>query len=172
MNMFDAIIIGITLLLAIKGFFEGFVKEIAGLIGIIGGLIVASKYNHQVGEYINSYIFQIPNKSAIDLVGFVAVFVGVWLFAVFIGFLITKILKVSSLSGLDRIFGFIFSGAKFFVLVSVIVALLYKIQFVKEYIEKYVKDSYVFPITLKVGDYVMNFSTKEFKDVKILQKGD
>ena len=38
MNMFDAIIIGITLILAIKGYFNGIIKELGGLVGIIGGL--------------------------------------------------------------------------------------------------------------------------------------
>ncbi|NPA11663.1 MAG: CvpA family protein [Epsilonproteobacteria bacterium] len=177
MNFFDAIVLAVTLLLAIKGFFNGFVKEIAGLVGIVGGLFLASKYNHQAGMYINDYIFNIPNKSAVDLVGFVAVFVGFWLFAVFIGFLFGKILKISALSGLDKMLGFIFAGAKFFLLVSVIVALLSQVALVREKMQEYVKDSFMYPITLKVGEAIMNLSSKDFenlgKNVKILKnKGD
>jgi membrane protein required for colicin V production len=171
LSLFDAIIVGITLILGIKGFFDGFIKEIAGLVGIIGGLFLASKFYHDAGLYINNYIFHIPNKSAIDLVGFVAVFVGFWIFAVFIGFLLGKILKISALGVFDRILGFVFASAKFFILVSVILTLLYQVAFIRENIKKYSQNSVVFPIMIKLGDKIINISPKEIensiKNVKI-----
>ncbi len=171
MSLFDGIIIAITLILAIKGFFNGFLKEIAGLVGIIGGLFLASKFYHQAGMYINSNLITIKNPSAIDLVGFIAVFIGFWIIAVFIGFLLGKILKISSLGIFDKILGFIFAGAKFFILVGIIFALLYKIEFIKEKIEKFTKSSYVFPIMLKIGDEIINLKPHDIqnsiKNVKI-----
>jgi membrane protein required for colicin V production len=171
LSIFDAVIIGITLILGIKGFFNGFIKEIAGLIGIAVGLFLASKFYHEAGVYINSYIFHIPNKSAIDLVGFVSVFVGFWIFTIFIGFLFAKILKVSALGGLDRILGFIFSGAKFFIMVAVILTLLYQVAFIKEKIEHYTKNSVIFPFMLNLGEKIINISPEEIeksiKNVKI-----
>jgi membrane protein required for colicin V production len=147
----DALIIGVTLILAIKGFFNGFVKEIAGLIGLIGGLYIASKFYHKAGVYINNNLIEIKNSSAIDLVGFIAVFVGFWLAAVFLGYLLNKILKISALGVLDRILGFIFAGAKFFLLISVIFALLYKVQFIKHKARKYFENSLIFPICVVTG---------------------
>jgi len=171
MNLFDAIILAVTLILAIKGFFNGFLKEIAGLIGIVGGLYLASVYYHQAGVYINRHLFEIKNTSAIDLVGFIAVFVGFWILAVFVGFLFSKILKISALGALDRILGFIFAGAKFFILVSVIVALLVKIEFIRQKINSYVKNSIVYPVMIKVGDSIINLNPqkieKSLKNVKI-----
>ena len=171
MSIFDGIIIGITLLLAIKGFFNGFIKEIAGLVGIVGGLFLASEYYHKAGIFINNNLITIKNPSAIDLVGFIAVFIGFWLLAVFVGFLLSKILKVSALGIFDRILGFIFAGAKFFILVSVIFALLYKVEFVKEKIDTFTKNSKVFPIMIKIGDEIINLKSqniqKSIKNVKI-----
>jgi membrane protein required for colicin V production len=168
---FDAVIIGITLILAIKGFFNGLVKEIAGLVGLIGGLYLASLFYHKAGVYINNNLIEIKNHSAVDLVGFIAVFIGFWLSAVFIGFLLNKILKISSLGVLDKILGFIFAGAKFFLLISIIIAMLYKVEFIKEKTQKYVKNSFVFPICLTAGDKILNFSPKDLeklsKNVKI-----
>jgi membrane protein required for colicin V production len=178
MNLFDAIIIAITLILGIKGFFNGFIKEIAGLVGIVGGLFLASIYYHQAGVYINHYIFNIPNKSAIDLVGFIAVFVGFWIFAVFIGFLLSKVLKISALGVFDRILGFLFASAKFFILVAVIISLLYQVEFLKEKMQKFEKNSVVFPIMLNIGDKIIHLNPKEIenniKNGKILKtfKGD
>jgi membrane protein required for colicin V production len=80
MNLLDGIIIAITLILAIKGYFNGVIKEVAGLIGIVGGLFLASKFYHQTGIYINDNLLTIPNKSAVNLVGFIVVFVGFWIF--------------------------------------------------------------------------------------------
>ena len=164
MNMFDAVILAITLILAIKGFFNGFLKEIAGLIGIVGGLYLASIYFHAAGNYINQHLFEIKNPSAIDLVGFIAVFVGFWILTVFVGFLLSKILKMSALGVLDRILGFIFAGAKFFILVSIILALLVKIEFVKQKLNPMLKNSIIYPFMIKIGDGIISINPKEIKN--------
>jgi membrane protein required for colicin V production len=170
---FDGIVIGITLILAIKGFINGFVKEIAGLIGLIGGLYLASIFFHQAGIYINENIFPIKNKSTIDLVGFIAVFLVVWLSVVFFGFIIGKLLQVSGLSFFNRLLGFIVSGAKFFLLISVVLALLYKVEFIKDKVKNYAKDSILFPICVTVGEKIITLSPKDIKNlsknVKILK---
>jgi len=166
MNLFDGIIIAITLILAIKGYFNGIIKEVAGLIGIIGGLFLASKFFHQTGVYINYNLFEIPNKSAVDLVGFITVFVGFWVITVFIGFLLGKILKLSALGGLDRVLGFIFSGAKFFLLVSVIIAMLSHVAFIREKIKSFTKNSFVYPILVKTGENIINITPQNLEKLK------
>ncbi|AZV46582.1 colicin V production protein [Nautilia sp. PV-1] len=171
MSIFDGIIIAITLILAIKGYFNGIIKEVAGLIGIIGGLFLASKFFHQTGIYINDHLFNIPNKSAVDLVGFIVVFVGFWVLAVFVGFLLGKILKLSALGVLDRILGFIFSGAKFFLLVSIIIAMLWQVAFIREKMKNVTKNSFLFPVLVKIGKKIINITPQDLeklgKNVKI-----
>ena len=167
MNIFDAIIIGITLILAIKGYFNGIVKEIGGLVGIIGGLFLASKFYHQAGTYINDNLLEIPNKSAIDLFGFISVFVSFWVFIVFIGFLISKILKASVLDGINKLLGFVFAGMKFFLLISIIVALLWQVAFIKDKLEKFTKNSIILPLLIKTGEKIINLTPK---DIKTLSK--
>jgi len=173
MSLFDGIIIAVTLILAIKGFFNGIVKELAGLIGIVGGLFLASKFFHQTGVYINENLFHIPNKSAVDLVGFIVVFVGFWVLTVFLGFLLGKILKISALGVLDRILGFIFSGAKFFLLVSIIFAMLWQIAYIKEKLQNYTKNSVILPVLVQTGQKIINITPEDLekitKNVKIPQ---
>jgi len=165
MSMFDAIIIGITLILAIKGYFNGIIKELGGLIGIIGGFFLASKFYHQAGVYINENLLEIPNKSAVDLIGFISVFVGFWVVVVFVGFLISKILKASALGGLDRLLGFLFGGAKFFLLISIIISLLWQVAFVKEKLEEFAKKSIVMPILIKTGEKIINLTPNDIKNL-------
>jgi membrane protein required for colicin V production len=116
-------------------------------------------------------LFEIKNASAVDLVGFIAVFVGFWIGAVFVGFLINKILRISALGMLDKILGFIFSGAKFFLLISIIIVMLYKVEFIKEKTKDYVKNSLIFPICLLVGEKIINITPEDLenftKNVKI-----
>ena len=162
MTIIDMIIVGITLLLAIKGFFNGFIKEAFGLIGIIGGIYIAGLYYHQAGMYINSNLMTIPNKSAIDLVGFISVFFLFWIFCIFLGFLIGKILKISALGFIDKLLGFLFGGLKFFLIISIIVASIYQIEFIRKKMNEFEKKSVLLPIMLELGDKIINFSPKKF----------
>ena len=169
-NIFDAIVISITLILAIKGFFSGIIKEIAGLVGIGAGLFLGSMYYQKAGEYINSSIFKIPNESAINVVGFVAVFVITWLIIILIGMLFSKILQVAKLGIIDRIGGVIFSAGKFFIIVSVIVTMLSQIEALKSSLEKYQKNSIMWPIMDKVGQTLIHIKPedvqKQIDDIK------
>ena len=168
--IFDGLIIGITLLLAIKGFFNGFIKEVFGLIGIIGGVYLAGLYYHPAGVYINENLMRIPNKSAIDLVGFVSVFLLFWIFCIFIGFLIANILKISALGFIDKILGFIFGGLKFFLIITIIVAALYQIKFMQKGIDKLTKKSILFPIMLDIGDKIIKLSPEDIDVKKVTQE--
>jgi len=160
-NVFDAIVIAVTLILAIKGYFSGLIKELAGLIGIGVGLFLASIYYAKAGAYINESIFKISNESAINVVGFVAVFVIAWLVIILVGMLLAKILQVAKLGFIDRIGGIIFSAGKFFVLVSVIVTMLSQIEALKSTLEKYQKDSIMWPIMNKVGQTLIHIKPEE-----------
>ena len=162
MTIIDIIIVAITLLLAIKGFFNGFIKEAFGLIGIIGGIYIAGLYYHQAGMYINSNLMTIPNKSAINLIGFISVFFLFWIFCIFLGFLIGKILKISALGFIDKLFGFLFGGLKFFLIISIIVASIYQIEFIRKKMNSFEKKSVLLPLMIEMGDKIIDFSPKKF----------
>ena len=164
--IFDGLVIGVVLILAIKGFLNGVVREVAGLVGIIGGFFLASRYYHPAGEFINKNLIIIPNKSAIDLVGFIGVFLLVWIFCIFLGFLFNRILKISALGFLDKSLGFLVGGLKFFLMVSIIVASLYRVEFLKKYMDKLSKNSVTFPLAVEVGDTIMKLSPEDFSKVQ------
>jgi membrane protein required for colicin V production len=163
-NIFDMIIISITLILAIKGYFSGIIREIAGLLGIGVGLYLGSLYYSEVGNYINNSIFKIPNESAVNLVGFVFVFISTWAIIVLIGVLFSKMLSIAKLGLLDRIGGVVFSAGKFFIIVSVIVTMLSQIESLKSSLKKYQKDSLMWPIMNKVGNTLINLKPEEVKN--------
>ncbi|NPA54825.1 MAG: CvpA family protein [Epsilonproteobacteria bacterium] len=169
-NIFDVVILCITLILGIKGYVTGIIREIAGLVGIGAGLFFATAYYHKAGEYINSSIFKIANESAINVVGFVAVFVLVWFGVLLVGMMFSKILQVARLGLIDRIGGMIFGAGKFFIIVSVIVTMLSNIDMLQSRLAKYQKDSILWPIMQKVGEKLIHFKPddlqKKIEDVK------
>jgi len=69
-NYFDLVASIIILLLGLKGILNGFFKEIFGLIGIIGGIFIASRFGSDVGNYLNDLIFNFTNEGAVSFTGF------------------------------------------------------------------------------------------------------
>jgi membrane protein required for colicin V production len=162
-NTFDVIILSITIILAIKGFFNGIIKEISGLVGIVLGVYLGSTYYESAGEYINSSIFKIPNESAINVVGFVTVFVLTYLLCIILGLILSKIIKVAQLGIIDRVGGLIFSAGKFFIIVAVVITMLSKIEAMHNQLEKWSKNSITYPYLMKTGEFIINIKPEEVK---------
>ena len=43
-TLFDVVVVSLVLILGIKGVISGLIKEIFGLVGLIGGIVVASRF--------------------------------------------------------------------------------------------------------------------------------
>ena len=69
-SYFDIIATIIILFLGLKGIINGFFKELFGLLGIIGGIFIASRLGNEVGEYLSDMIFKFENSAAINFTGF------------------------------------------------------------------------------------------------------
>ncbi len=130
-STFDLIIITITLILGLKGLFRGFIKEVFGILGIIGAIFVASRISTEVGGAI-APILAIQNEATIKLLGFVIALVGFWLVIYIVGSIISKIFAASGLGVIDRIFGFLFGASKIFLIFSVIAYALVQVQSFKK----------------------------------------
>jgi len=162
-NIFDVAILSITLMLAIKGFFNGMIKEISGLVGIALGVYLGSIYYETVGKYIDEHIFKISNESAVNVVGFVTLFILSWLIVAIIGMILSKLFFIAKLGILDRLGGVVFSAGKFFMIVAVIVTMFSKIDAFHSKIEDWSKNSITYSYLIKTGNYLMNIKPEEVK---------
>lgn len=156
--IFDLVIITITLLLGLKGLFRGIIKEIFGIIGIIGAIFVASRISTQTGELI-APVLVLENQATIKLIGFVIALVIVWLIAYSAGVVVSKIFSASGLGIIDRFFGFLFGMAKIFLIFSVIAYALYQVNSFKKVIDEQFKSSILMPYLLEVGSVIIKLDT-------------
>lgn len=156
--IFDLVIITITLLLGLKGLFRGIIKEIFGIIGIIGAIFVASRISTQTGELI-APVLVLENQATIKLIGFVIALVIVWIIAYSAGVVVSKIFSASGLGIIDRFFGFLFGMAKIFLIFSVIAYALYQVNSFKKVIDEQFKTSILMPYLLDVGSVIIKLDT-------------
>ena len=159
-SIFDILIIGVTLALGLKVLFKGFIKEISGLIGIIGGIFVASRFADVVGNAI-APTFAITSEATISLIGFVCALIAFWLVIYILGMITSKIFAMSGLGIIDRLFGFIFGSAKIFLILAVIAHALYQVESFRNKLDTKFQNSQVFPLLLETGSYIVKLDTKE-----------
>jgi len=161
-NVFDFVVIALIVILGLKGLFRGFIKEIFGIIGIIGGVFVASRVAVDVGKLIND-IIPIPNENTITMVGFIVVLVCFWIVAYLLGMILDKVFDLSGLGFFNRILGFFFGAGKIFLLISVIIYSASQIKMVNDKLQPKVKNSVTFPILIESGKYIIKLDIKEMQ---------
>jgi membrane protein required for colicin V production len=155
LNYFDIIASSIILLLGLKGILNGFFKEVFGLLGIVGGIFIASRFGPDVGEYLNSLVFNFDNKGAIGFTGFLATLAVFWLLMIMAGAIFKKLSSMSGLGVFDRILGFLFGASKFFLIAAVIAHAIYNIQSLRPTVDSVMKNSHLFPILTAAGSVIM-----------------
>lgn len=163
-NYFDIIISIIVLFLGLKGIINGFFKELFGLLGIVGGIFVASRVGDSVGQQLSDLIFRFENSAAVSFTGFLATLIIFWLFMIGVGFIFKKLSSMSGLGIFDKILGFIFSASKFFLIAAVIAYATYNIKAMRGSIDSISKNSFMFPILVEVGSVIMKLDPIEISD--------
>ena len=155
LSTFDLVVALIIFLLGLKGLLDGFVKEFFGLAGIIGGIYYGSRYAEAIGQWISHTIYPIKNEAAMTFVGFLVGLFGIWIAMVYLGKLVTKLTHASGMGLINKILGVAFGWAKIFLIFSVIVYALSSMELTKRVIQKYTKDSILYPLMVKTGGYII-----------------
>lgn len=154
-NYFDLIAAIIILLLGLKGILNGFFKELFGLIGIIGGIFVASRVGDSVGQYLSDLIFNFSNHAAISFTGFLVTLALFWALMVAVGYAFKKLSALSGLGIFDRILGFVFGASKFFLIAAVIAFAVSNVKALKPTLDSAFSNSVLFPVLVETGGFIM-----------------
>ena len=162
LNYFDVIIASIILILGLKGFINGVIKEFFGLLGLIGGVYIASRMADQAAIFIDANFFQMENMAALRLIGFLVILASLWLISVAIGGLFSKLTYASGLGFINRLLGFILGGGKYFLIFALIITALSNVTLVKDNLEKHVKSSILYPYLKESGAFLINIDLTTF----------
>lgn len=163
-SYFDIIVSIIILFLGLKGIINGFFKELFGLLGIIGGIFIASRVADKVGQILSDAIFRFENSAAVSFTGFLVTLTLFWLFMVGVGLVFKKLSSMSGLSIFDKLLGFFFSACKFFLIAAVIAYATYNVKAMKTTIDSTMKNSFMFPILVETGSVIMKLDPIEISD--------
>jgi len=170
LNYLDITIASLVVILSIKGFVNGLLKELFGLFGLIGGIFVASRNSQIAGEYIYKNIYQLDSNLLLNFLGFISLLSIVWSLVSILGEIVSKLASRYSKKGLiSRLFGSMISSGKYFLLFSVVIVSLLNIEFVQNNSSKFLdlNRSKLYPYINQYGSEIINL--KEMESLKIKQ---
>ena len=119
MGVFDIIIIALLIFSFIKGLFKGFVKELAGFLGIIVSIYIA-KYFASPAIWFAESLLGVDQKIS-PAIGFIIIFLIALLLFHFVAILVDKLIDLIALGWLNKLLGGILSLFKYLFIISVFI---------------------------------------------------
>jgi membrane protein required for colicin V production len=121
-NWIDVSIMIIILLNLIIGIRRGIIRGLINLIGIIAAVFLAIFWFKEVGQYISLHI-EISRQIA-NILGFVLVFLGVYIIARIIEIFLKKIFSLLFISWIDALGGAVFGLVKGSLIVGILLVII------------------------------------------------
>ena len=125
MNYIDIIILIPLLYALVKGFSNGLIKEITGLLGLIIGVYVAFNFSSYLHPRVTSFFGD--SAQFVPIISFATLFIVSILAIRLLGYFLDKITKVLALGIISKILGAIFG------ILKVLVVFSFLLVFIKEY---------------------------------------
>lgn len=118
MNLVDVAILVVLAVFLVKGLVRGLFKELCSLIGLLGGALLAYRFHGSLADLLLQSV-RIPNAVAV-VVAFLAIFLATIVIFAILGHLLSRVVKLVFLGGLNRVAGGFFGLVEGVVLLSVI----------------------------------------------------
>lgn len=117
MNWLDWTLLVLLAAAAIRGFFRGFVVEIASLVAVILGIWVASRYNTHVATWVGM-------DAQHEVISFVVTFIGVLILVHLLAKVLTKVMDMAMLGLPNKVAGTLFGALRAAFVLSVVLNIL------------------------------------------------
>jgi membrane protein required for colicin V production len=122
MNWIDLIIVVLLILSVIRGFTDGFVKEVASLLALVLGIWGAIKFSTFTAAKLYDW-FDMSGQY-VGIVSFLVTFIIIVVIIHFVGTLADKMVDAISIGFLNRILGMVFGLIKSVLILSVFFTIL------------------------------------------------
>lgn len=156
LNIADFYIVAGVVISAAIGIYRGFIREFLTVVIWIVASVVAYMYGATFGEYL----FFIDSQGTKEIVGMIAVFLGVALLGSLIKFIICKAVKFSGVSPIDRLAGALFGVIRAFIII-VLVLWASSDNITKQ---DWYEDSILIPRFATAADMVATIAPKNWKE--------
>ena len=130
MNGFDIVFLVVLALGAWKGWSNGLLKEVLGLVGVFVGLYVAYLLYEQVGYQLAPHLGTSPSIASI--IAFVLIWIGVPVILSLLGSLLTKVMEWVGLDGINGMGGAFIGLIKYALILGICCNVLAITHLVKE----------------------------------------
>ncbi|MBR2025593.1 MAG: CvpA family protein [Alistipes sp.] len=122
MNLFDVLTILVLVWTIFSGWRSGFLSQLLGLLGIIGGAILAVAYGAEVGQMLGF------NEAYSVIAGFLITFVVTMIVVSILSRLLASVLSAIGLGWVNRILGAAFSALKGVLVLSMLYAAIFSLN--------------------------------------------
>lgn len=156
LNIFDIAVIGLILLLSIKGLLNGFTKELFGAIGLIGGIFVASYFHKTVAGYIHNNVTDALSINALNVIALVVIFVLFLVVVTYIGKGAALIGDDDHISTTSRLGGMLVKIIKLFFIFALIIFGFSSKPKVAEKFKDTLSSSKLYPLLKNTGASILN----------------
>ncbi|MDV2989749.1 MAG: CvpA family protein [Dehalogenimonas sp.] len=106
MNWLDIVILVILALLVFRGLTQGLIKSLAGLLGLIVGVVLAGRFHESLAGSLFSFI---SNPDWANIVAYVAIILAVWIIFAVIAGILTRLASIVFLGWVNRLGGAVFA---------------------------------------------------------------
>ncbi len=110
MNILDFLILLPIAFFGYRGFKNGLVQEVLGIVGIILGVFLSFQYMHSVGEHLRPYLTEY--ETYIPFIAALLIFISTLVVVNIIAYVASKLLEAIQLSFINRITGLSFGALK------------------------------------------------------------
>lgn len=121
MSPLDAIVLILLAVFIIRGIWVGFIRQVASLLALVAGFLVAGHYYGESNQIITPFI---RNEQVGFLVSYAVIFCLVFILTIFIGLAVKKVAQLILLDWFDKSLGGILGAAKGFFLACIVFMIL------------------------------------------------
>ena len=157
MNPFDILIVTILCYGLIRGIFRGLVREIASIVGILGGFYAAYTYYPRVANLISHLI---DSQAYLNILSCLIIFSVVVIIVGILAVIIKYLLNIAYLGWIDRVSGAIFGLLKAGLVVCVLFIVL--TAFLPQG-NSFIKDAAISPYVAGTSEIMANVLTSDMK---------
>ncbi len=131
MFLIDLAVIALLALAVFLGFRKGLVQEIVGIGALAAAFVAAVFFNRPAAQILRGLIPAIPEQAA-PTIGFIVVFLAVFLAITVVGWLMSKLIKATPLDLADKLGGMAVGLLKGALIISVLLLLLAMVPLPKD----------------------------------------